>query len=197
MQSKLKLLKTLKYQLYELKIVVLKDAPIYFVKKLYVFCTLLLAGMLAACSVSPEDIKTSANGDVITDLRARGSGRAAPFDGTVDTKADLHDLLLTARGDASLDLHRGHDGIRNVLEAYLGISHDEMHIFMDQKGLNLAGICRHFGFDPENLVATLTASFTPFIDEGMENGVILKDEAGNWTEQIRAEFSYRVYWEGK
>ena len=68
---------------------------------------------------------------------------------------------------------------------------------MDQKGLNLAGICRHFGFDPENLVATLTASFTPFIDEGVENGVILKDEARNWTEQIRAEFSYRVYWEGK
>ncbi len=52
------------------------------------------------------------------------SGRGSPFDGTVDAQSDLNALLETAWGDGGLDLHRGHAPIENVLEAFLGISHD-------------------------------------------------------------------------
>ena len=166
-------------------------------KQLNAFLILVLVATLAACSISAEDITTSATGEVITNVKAQGTGRVAPFDGVVDTESDLDDLLKTAWGDGSLDLHRGHDEIRNVLEAYLGISHDEMHVLMEEKGLNLAGICKHFGFDPENLIETLTASFVPFIEEGAENGIISNDEVQTWTDQIRIEFSNRVYWEGE
>lgn len=166
-------------------------------KQLHIFLVLILVTTLAACSISAEEITTSATGDVITNIKAQGTGRVAPFDGVVDTEADLDDLLTTAWGDGSLDLHRGHDEIRTVLEAYLGISHDEMHVLMEEEGLNLARICEHFGFDPENLVATLTASFVPFIEEGVENGVVSDDDVELWTERVRTEFSNRVYWEGE
>ncbi len=166
-------------------------------KQLHIFLILVLAAMLVACSIAAEDITTSATGNVITDIKAQGTGRVAPFDGVVDTESDLADLLKSAWGDGSLDLHRGHDEIRTVLEAYLGISHDEMHVLMEEKGLNLAGVCEHFGFDPENLVETLTASFAPFIEEGIENGVISGDEVEIWTERVRIEFSNRVYWQGE
>ena len=50
--------------------------------------------------------------------------------------------MQSALGDASLDLHRGHDEIKNVLEPFLGISHEQMHVLMEEDNLNLAGICR-------------------------------------------------------
>ncbi len=160
------------------------------------FLALLLIVILAACSTSAKDITTSATGEVITNMKARGTGGGAPFDGTVDTTSDLDDLVATAWGVSRLGLHRGHAPIEGVLEAYLGITHDEMHVFMEDEGMNLATVCEHFGFDPENLVDTLTASFGPFIQEGIDNGVISEDEGEEWTERIRTEFSNRVYWEG-
>ena len=151
---------------------------------------------VAACSKSAADITSSSNGEVIVDMTARAFGGGSPFDGSVDQKSDLDDLVATAWGDGSLGLHRGHAPIRGVLEAFLGITHKEMHVFMEEQSLNLAGICKHFGFDAENLVETLTASFVPFIEQGVKNGVIKDDEAAYWTERVRAEFRNRVYWEG-
>ena len=83
-----------------------------------------------------------------------------------------------------------------MLEAFLGITHDEMHVFMEEQNMNLADICKHFGFDPENLVETLTASYVPYIEQGVTNGVITDEEAAYWTERVRTEFRNRVYWEG-
>jgi len=164
-------------------------------KLLNTFFILIVATILMACASSPEEIATSATGDIIMTLKARGTGPGG-FDGVVDTASDLDTLLEVAWGDGSLGLHRGHAPIQNVLEAYLGISHDEMHVLMEDAELNLAGVCEHFGFDPENLVETLTASFAPFIEEGVDNGVISSDEVETWTERVRTEFSNRVYWEG-
>ena len=67
---------------------------------------------------------------------------------------------------------------------------------MEEYGLNLAGVCKYLGFESENLVETLTASFVPFIKEGIDNGVITAEEADIWTERVRAEFRKRVHWEG-
>ncbi len=50
--------------------------------------------------------------------------------------------------------------------------------------MNLAAVCEHFGFDPENLVETLTASFVPFLEQGVENGVISADAQTNSTSAI-------------
>lgn len=149
-----------------------------------------------ACSRSPEEITSSSNGQIIEGMAARGTGGGVPFDGTVDQESDLEDLLETARGDGALGLHRGHAPIEGVLEAFLGISHADMHVLMEQSALNLAGICERFGFDPDHLVETLVSSFGPFIEEAVENGVITPDEAPTWKERIRAEFRARVYWEG-
>lgn len=148
---------------------------------------------VASCSTSAADITSSSTGEVILDMTARGG---SPFDGSVDQKSDLDDLVAAAWGNASLGLHRGHRAIRDVLEAFLGITHSEMHVFMEEQGLNLAGICNHFGFDPENLIETLTASFVPYIEQGVRNGVITDDEIAYWTERVRTEFRNRVYWEG-
>ena len=157
---------------------------------------LALVASLAACIQSVEDITTATTGEVITTMQARGTGGRSPFDGTVNTADDLDDLVATAWGDASLGIHRGHAPIEGVLEAFLGINHDEMHVFMEDEGMNLAAICEHFGFEPENLVETLTASFVPFLEEGVENGVISSDDVEAWTERIRTEFRNRVYWDG-
>lgn len=164
--------------------------------RLFIAMLVMLAVVLSACASSVESITSSANGDVITTIQARGTGGGASFDGTVDTLSDLDDLVSTAWGVARLGLHRGHAPIEGVLEAYLGISHDEMHVLMEDGGMNLAAICENFGFDPENLVETLTASFVPFIEEGVENGVITTDEVEAWTDRVRTEFRNRINWEG-
>lgn len=156
-----------------------------------------IALAIAGCSTAPEDITTTATGAVVTGLVADiESDRGARFDGVVDSAADLDVLLNVAYGDGSLDLHRGHRPVENVLVAHLGISHDEMHVLMEDAGLNLAGVCEHFGFDPENLIDSLTLSVVPFLEEGVENGVLPATELEDWTAKIRAEFSKRVYWDG-
>ncbi|MEM7032799.1 MAG: hypothetical protein AAF629_24835 [Chloroflexota bacterium] len=165
-------------------------------KLLNITLVLILCALVVSCAASVESITSSATGDVITNIQAQGTGGGAPFDGTVNEASDLDDLVATAWGVARLGLHRGHAPIESVLEAFLGISHDEMHVLMEDEGMNLAKICEHLGLDPENLVDTLTASFVPFLEEGVENGVISSEEVEIWTERIRAEFSNRVYWEG-
>ncbi|MBF2759744.1 MAG: hypothetical protein ISN28_05675 [Ectothiorhodospiraceae bacterium AqS1] len=161
--------------------------------------TFLLSALLAASSTactSERDIVSKATGDRILDMKARGPGTRSGFDRIVDSKADLERLVAAAWGDGRLGLHRGHAEIQEVLEAYLGITHREMHRLMEDEGMNLAAVCEKFGFDPVNLIDTLTASFAPFVEEGVDNGVIPMDEAQIWIERIRAEFRNRVHWDG-
>ncbi|UZR96873.1 hypothetical protein [Chondrinema litorale] len=169
------------------------------------YVVLMLVGIFVACSDDSDTLETSGSvssitstgtGDVITNLQANGTGGGAAFDGKVNTTSDLDDLVDTAWGEGSLGLHRGHAPIENVLIAFLGISHNNMHTFMENYGYNLAMVCENYDFDPENLIESLTNSFVPFIEEGVENGVISSDEVEYWTEQVREEFSNRVYWEG-
>ena len=152
---------------------------------------LLLTCTIIACkdsnSSSPTcGITTTSTGAIITNLQANGTGGGSPFDALVET----------AWGDGNLDLHRGHAPIQSVLEAYLGISHNEMHVMMENCNMNLSAVCTAFGFDPENLVETLTASFVPFIEKGVTNGVITSDKVADWTEKVRTQFRNRVNWEG-
>lgn len=132
---------------------------------------------------------------VLTDVVADAQGGRAFFDGTVDEVADLDDLVADAWGDGDLGLHRGHAQVENVLEAFLGIDHDGMHDLMDQ-GLNLAATAEALDKDPAALVETLTYSYIPFVEQGVDNGVISPDELDEWVDLIRTEFDDRVYWDG-
>jgi hypothetical protein len=141
-------------------------------------------------------ISTSASGTIITNIKAKATGGGSPFGGVISTKTDLQNLVSTAWGDGGLDLHRGHAPVQAVLEAFLGITHANMHTMMEDCDMNLSAVCEAFGFNPENLVETLTASFLPYIEEGATKGVITKDEVAAWKEQVRAQFKARVYWKG-
>jgi len=136
-------------------------------------------------------------GTIITNIRATGTGGGAPFDGTVNQSGDLAALVETAWGDGRLDLHRGHAPIQNILEAFLGISHAQMHVYMQEQGLNLAGVARVLGFSPENMVESLKYSFIPFIQQGVTNGVIPQSDVEVWTARVREQFNNRVNWNGQ
>ncbi len=146
-------------------------------------------------SESEDDASTPIADDVITDIVADAAGGRSTFDGVVDELEDLDALVVDAWGDGGLGIHRGHAQVENVLEAFLGIDHDEMHEYMDA-GFNLGAIAEELGKDPEALVETLTASYAPFVADGVDNGIITEAEAVEWTSLIRTEFSDRVYWDG-
>lgn len=132
---------------------------------------------------------------VITDVVADAQGGRSLFDGEVDELSDLDDLVSDAWGDGGLGIHRGHAQIENVLEAFLGIDHDQMHEYMDA-GFNLAALSEEMGLQADALVETLTFSYAPFVEAGVDNGVISEAEAVDWIDAIRTEFSNRVYWQG-
>jgi len=143
-----------------------------------------------------KSISNTKPGEILTNITARGKGYGVPFKGTVDGLGDLDDLVATACGIGGLDLHRGHSPIQSVLEAFLGISHQQMHIYMERDGLNLAGTCEALGILPENLIQTLTNSFEPFVDQGVALGLITEVEKHDWIERIKTAFHTRVYWTG-
>ncbi|PWQ92775.1 hypothetical protein [Leucothrix pacifica] len=165
-------------------------------KTLHTIFFLCLIIPLISIADSHKAIISKASGEVVDNITARGTGGTSPFDGTVDNKSDLDGLVKLAWGDGWLGLHRGHAPIEEVLKAFLGISHEEMHVLMEDHDLNLAKTCEYFGFEPENLIASLTASFVPLVKQGTENGVINADEVETWVEKIQSEFRRRVYWEG-
>ena len=158
---------------------------------------LMLSALVTACDSSDvETIETGFTpGEVITDLVAPATGGGSPFDGTVNTAQDLEDLAETAWGEASLDLHRGHAPVQNVLEAYLGITHNTMHSYIDQ-GDNLAATTTDLGYSVDGLIQSLTNSFVPYVEQGVTNGVITQAEVSTWTARIRTEFTNRVNWQG-
>ena len=135
-------------------------------------------------------------GEILTSITARGKGYGVPFKGTVDQISDLEDLVVTAEGVDGLDLHRGHSPIQSVLEAFLGISHQQMHVYMEKDGLNLAGTCEALGMEPENLVQTLTNSFEAYVNQGLAQGLITPSEKHDWIQRIKSAFRKRVHWTG-
>lgn len=130
---------------------------------------------------------------VITGLTARGPGGRS---GNMTTQAHLETLVRTATGVPQLGLHRGHREIEAVLSTFLGISHDKMHDYMENHGMNLAAVADAEGLEPEDLIDTLTLSFMPFVDKAVANGVIDAGDAADWQARLRDEFSFRIYWEG-
>jgi len=135
-------------------------------------------------------------GEILTNITARGKGYGVPFKGKVEQLCDLEDLVATAAGIGGLDLHRGHSPIQSVLEVFLGISHEQMHIYMERDGLNLAGTCDALGILPENLIQTLTNSFEPFVDQGVAVGIITQTEKLEWIDRVKTQFHTRVHWRG-
>lgn len=117
-----------------------------------------------------------------------------PFKGAVEQISDLEDLVTTAKGIDGLDLHRGHSPIQSVLEAFLGISHEQMHIYMERDCLNLAGTCEALGMNPEHLIQTLTNSFEPYIDQGVALKLITHEEKLEWIDRVSSAFRSRVFW---
>jgi len=141
-------------------------------------------------------ISNNGPGEILTDITARGKGYGLPFKGSVDQLSDLEDLVASATGIGELDLHKGHSPIESVLEAFLGISHEQMHVYMERDGLNLAATCEELSILPENLVQTLTNSFEPFIDQAVADGVINQAQKLEWLARVKDEFHKRVYWRG-
>lgn len=146
-------------------------------------------------SVVKTDFKNKP-GEILANITARGKGYGVPFKGSVDRLSDLEDLVATASGTDELDLHRGHSPIQSVLEAFFGISHEQMHIYMERDGLNLAGTCEVLGILPENLIQTLTNSFEPYVDQGVTLGLITEAQKSEWIRRVKTEFHNRVYWSG-
>ena len=135
-------------------------------------------------------------GEILTNITAKGKGYGVPFKGSVDQLSDLEDLVATASGIDGLDLHRGHSPIQSVLEVFLGISHEQMHVYMERDGLNLAGTCEALGILPDNLIQTLTNSFEPYVDQGVAQGLITQTEKREWIDRVKSEFHNRVHWTG-
>lgn len=157
---------------------------------------LFITSVVPACASDSQTLTNNASGEVITDMKARATSGGGPFDGVVDTVADLDDLVTNAWGVDWLGSHRGHSPIRKVLERFLRISHDQMHDYMEQKDLNLAGVCQELGLDVDNLIESLTNSFVPYIDEAVAKDIITAADAPAWRAKVREQFRRRVYWQG-
>jgi len=157
--------------------------------------TLIITGSVSADS--HQKTTGSRVGIIITDIKATPSqGGGSSFDGVVDDKSDLDELVNIAWGVAWLGIHRGHGPVQNVLEAFLGINHAEMHVYMEEEKLNLAEMCEALTLDPEKLIESLNLSFKPFVEEGVSNSVITAEEAPDWQQKINDAFRKRVYWKG-
>jgi len=77
-------------------------------KTLHTIFFLCLIIPLISVADSHKAIISKASGEVVDNITARGTGGTSPFDGTVDNKSDLDDLVKLAWGDGWLGLHRGH-----------------------------------------------------------------------------------------
>lgn len=116
---------------------------------------------------------------------------------SVSTEDELLVLLEEAIGDGSLDLHRGHQPIEGILVEYLGISHDEMHVRMEEQGQNLAAVAEGLDLDPEELIATLTDAWLPAVQNLEQAGTITAQQADFYAQQLEDAFTFRVNWDGE
>lgn len=128
---------------------------------------------------------------------AAGAGPNAVDVSSVTTEEQLVALVQEAYGDASLGLHRGHQPVESVLDEVLGISHDELHVRMEEQGQNLAAVATDLGIDPQTLVDALVESWSPAIDRLLADGTITQDQADAYRAALEEAFTFRVTWDGQ
>ncbi|WES66093.1 hypothetical protein P0L94_08450 [Microbacter sp. GSS18] len=186
----------------------------YTLTALAIAAGLTLTGCAAAATTAAEDTSSgtttsqtdTSTTDGTTDETTETTADTMPGNGAgpgmnvsvadVSTVADLEALIEEAYGDGSLGLHRGHQPIEDILDEVLGISHDELHVRMEQEGQNLAAVADDLGVGSETLLQALVDAWSPAIDNLVESGVITQDEADDYDDQLVQAFTYRVYWDG-
>lgn len=127
-----------------------------------------------------------------------GRGPGAGVDvASVSTQADLVALVQAAYGEAQLGLQRGHEPVQAVLTAVLAISHDELHVRMEEQGQNLAAVATDLGIAPQTLVDALVASWSPAIDRLLADGTITQAQADGYRAALEEAFTFRVTWDGQ
>ncbi|MEN8674451.1 hypothetical protein [Nocardioides sp.] len=158
-------------------------------------------GTDAADTAATSGSATSTTTDsTATDQRGPGGGPGGPGDtvdvSSVSSEADLVALVQEAYGDASLGLHRGHQPVEDVLDEVLQISHDELHVRMEEQGQNLAAVATDLGIDPQTLIDALVDSWSPAVDNALAAGSITEDQAAEYLDALEEAFTYRVTWDG-
>ena len=167
-----------------------------------------LAGCTAVADTTSTDSSSSSTSDTSTTDSTtdsstntdRGPGSNGGGPGGVDvssvsTEEQLVELIQEAYGDASLDLHRGHQPVQDVLDEVLGISHDELHVRMEA-GQNLSEVAEDLGVGTDALVAALVESWSPAVDNLLEAGTITQSEADAYLAALEEAFTFRVTWDG-
>ena len=167
---------------------------------------------LAACGTTDSSTAassgTSASADASTsttestDVRGgRPAGGAGGPGGSVDvssvtTEEELVALVQDAYGDPSLDLHRGHQPVEDVLDEVLGITHEELHVRMEA-GQGLAEVAEDLGVDPQELIDGMVAKYGVAIDTLLADGTITQEEADQYRADLEEAFTFRVTWDGE
>lgn len=158
----------------------------------------LIATLVVGGCASTSDTTTGTTTSTTTSSSTM-QGRQGPGSGvdasSVTTEAQLIALVQDAYGDASLDLHRGHQPVQDVLDTVLTISHDELHVRMDQ-GANLAQVATDLGIDPQTLIDALVASRSTAVDAMVEAGTLTEAQGEAYVEALTEAFTYRVTWDG-
>lgn len=160
---------------------------------------------LAACGTAATET-TAASSDSSTSTTEFGGGgmpggRQGGPGGSVDvssvtTEEELVALVQDAYGDPSLDLHRGHQPVEDVLDEVLGISHEELHVRMDA-GQGLAEVAEDLGVDPQELIDGMVAKYAVAIDTLLADGTITQEEADQYLADLETAFEFRVTWDGE
>lgn len=151
-------------------------------------------------SSETTESSTTESGDTSSDSAAAGDmgGPGGAVDpSSVTTEDELIALIQEAYGDASLGLHRGHQPVEDVLTEVLTISHDELHVRMEEQGQNLAAVAEDLGIDPQTLIDALVESWSPAIDNLLDNGTITQDQADAYLAALEEAFTFRVTWDGQ
>jgi hypothetical protein len=151
----------------------------------------------SSTSTSTSTSDTTASGGGAADGAPRGGGPGGVDVSSVSTEEDLIALVQSAYGDAGLGLHRGHEPVQDVLDEVLTISHDELHVRMEESGQNLAAVATDIGVDPQTLIDALVESRSSAIDTLVENGTITQEQADAYLDELEDAFTFRVTWDGQ
>ncbi|MBE1875054.1 hypothetical protein [Myceligenerans pegani] len=116
---------------------------------------------------------------------------------SVTTEDAVISMIQSAYGDASLGLHRGHQPVEETLIEVLGITHDEMHVRMEEQGQNLASIATDLGIDPQTLIDALVDSWSAPIEDMVADGTITEEEGEEYLAALEEAFTFRVTWDGE
>lgn len=178
-------------------------------KKTILATGLALSLLLAACGSSGSDEASDATAQTTTTTTASvdatttggpGGGMTGGPGGvdvdSVETEEELVTLIQEAYGDGSLDLHRGHQPVQDVLDEVLAISHEELHVYMEEQDMNLAAVATELDIDPQTLIEALVDAWSPAIDNAVAAGAITEDEAEQYLDDLTEAFTFRVTWDG-